>query len=164
MHFIKKILLIVAIIFSFIYPVKEIFSKPVNLDDENFAVAGGQKIILKVADTKEKKLKGLMQVKKLDPNEGMVFLFKNSDYRTFWMKNMQISIDMVFINKGKVDTIYNEVPACIKQPCPLYPSQNKIDSVLELQAGFCKKYNIKKGSIVMYSEQIIQKHNLVKPD
>jgi len=164
MRFIKKILLTTFVVFSFVYPMKAMFSEPVMLSEGNFVIVGGQKITLKVADTKEKKLKGLMFEKKLGENEGMVFLFKNQDYRTFWMKNMQIPIDMVFINNGKVDTIYDSAPACKQTPCKLYPSQDKVNAVLELQAGFCKKYNVKKGSVVFFSEQVIQKHNLVKPD
>lgn len=113
-----------------------------------------KKIILSVADTEKKIEQGLMFVDKITENEGMIFLFKVPDYKIFWMKNMKIPLDILFIYNNKIVKIYKEVPECKNYPCETYESKYKVDSVLELKSGFCKKFNVKAGDKVKFSRDI----------
>lgn len=55
-----------------------------------------------VADTSEKWVKGLMDVRKLDNLDGMIFIFPASEPHGFWNENTYIDLDIYWINKGKV--------------------------------------------------------------
>ena len=113
-----------------------------------------KKITLEVADTDTKRQLGLMFRDSLDENQGMIFLFNKPREVSFWMKNVKIPLDMLFIYKNKVVKIYNMVPGCEDEPCDLYPSVYKIDYVIELNGGFCQKYNIKTGQDVNLETQL----------
>lgn len=64
----------------------------------------------RVADTPEKQEKGLMFVKNLPENEGMLFVFEQDEDQGFWMKNTLIDLDMVFIGADKkVTSVAQEV-------------------------------------------------------
>jgi len=70
---------------------------------------------------------------------------------------MKIPLDMLFNYHDKIAKIYKEVPVCEKDPCLVYSSIYKVDSVLELKAGFCDKYNIKEGDSLEFSQNIKNK-------
>src|SRR5882757_4275159 len=53
-----------------------------------------------LADTEAHREQGLMFVKSLEPNTGMLFIFDEPQIVTMWMKNTLISLDMVFIDKN----------------------------------------------------------------
>lgn len=65
----------------------------------------------RVADTPEKTEKGLMFVKHLPENEGMLFVFDETSEQLFWMKNTLIDLDIVFIGPSKrVTSVSAQVP------------------------------------------------------
>ena len=53
---------------------------------------------LNVADTSMKRNYGLMNRKFINPNSGMLFIWKNSQKRTFWMKNTNFDLDLFFLD------------------------------------------------------------------
>lgn len=55
-----------------------------------------------VADTSEKWVKGLMDVRKLDNLDGMIFIFPTSEPHSFWNENTYVDLDIYWINKGSV--------------------------------------------------------------
>ncbi|MDD3013525.1 MAG: DUF192 domain-containing protein [Candidatus Gastranaerophilales bacterium] len=122
-----------------------------------YAVINNKKISLDIADTPSSREQGLMYVDNIDDNEGMLFVFDKHDFVSFWMKNMKISLDMVFISGEKVVNIYNNVPACKISPCEIYPSKYKVDYVLEVNAGFCKKYQIKNNQTIKLSPELLNR-------
>jgi uncharacterized membrane protein (UPF0127 family) len=141
------IALILVIILSF-----NIYAK--NLPEEAYVVVNDKKVNLEIADTEEKREIGLMFRDKIQENQGMIFLFDKPDYVNFWMKNVKIPLDILFISKDKIVTIYNMVPICIQEPCEIYPSKYKIDYVIELQGGFCYKNKVKVGQTVKLSKSL----------
>lgn len=92
------------------------------------------------------KMKGLMYREKLDKDKGMLFEFLFPWHRFFWMKNVKIPLDLIFINsKKRVIKIY-EAPI---EPGPFYKmywSHGFCKYVVETNIGFCKKNNIKKNT------------------
>ncbi|MDX2243285.1 MAG: DUF192 domain-containing protein [Leptolyngbyaceae cyanobacterium bins.302] len=107
---------------------------------------GGQVIQLEVAKTPEQQAMGLMFRSELEPNRGMLFPFNPPRPVTFWMKNVLIDLDMVFLRNGKVVAIASNVPPCKADPCPVYgPATAVIDQVIELRGGRAKELGIKAG-------------------
>jgi uncharacterized protein len=110
----------------------------------------GQTFKADVADTGELQEKGLSGKKSLPEDRGMLFVFNAPDYHSFWMKEMQFPIDIIFINDDKVVTVYENVepPDSENSPLPLYKPTIPADKVLEINGGLSKQYNIKNGDTV----------------
>ena len=103
------------------------------------------KINIEIADDNNKRIKGLMFREKLNESQGMLFVFENENYQTFWMKNTLIPLDMIFIGKDfKIVDIKYAVP-CKEEPCALYKSSKPAKYVLEVNGNFTAKNNIKIG-------------------
>lgn len=55
---------------------------------------------VKIADTPEAQAKGLMFVKKMPANEGMLFVFGRQQPLSFWGENTYIPLDIAFVDNG----------------------------------------------------------------
>lgn len=104
-----------------------------------------QVIQLEVAKTLNQQAIGLMARPKLEPNRGMLFPFNPARPVSFWMKNVLINLDMVFLRNGRVVAIASEVPPCQTEPCPVYGPKDAIDQVIELRGGRAEELGIKPG-------------------
>ena len=109
-----------------------------------------QKYTVEIADTPEKLENGLSRKKSLSKDRGMLFVFKEPGYPSFWMKEMQFPLDIIFINNDKVTTVYENVkpPESDTQPLPLYKPTSPSDKALEINAGQIKEHGIKPGDTV----------------
>lgn len=102
----------------------------------------GVEIIVEISDTEEKRKKGLSFRENLGERQGMLFLFENFDFHPFWMKNMKFPLDFIWIAGNEIVDIRENIPPDYSDI--LYPSL-PVDKVLEVRAGFVKKYEIQKG-------------------
>ncbi|MEM7555783.1 MAG: DUF192 domain-containing protein [Cyanobacteria bacterium P01_A01_bin.84] len=106
----------------------------------------GIEIQLEVAKTRQQQAMGLMYRPELPDNQGMLFSFPSPQPVNFWMKNVPVSLDMVFMRDGVVRYIASSVPPCIKEPCPTYgPRRELIDRVIELRSGRATELGLKVG-------------------
>lgn len=53
----------------------------------------------------------------------------------FWMKNVRIPLDIIFIQNGRVVAIAAAVPPCNTESCPTYGSGTKVNWAIELYSG-----------------------------
>jgi len=120
-----------------------------NLPVSAILLVNEEKIELEVANTPEQQQLGLMFRTDLPANRGMLFLFNPPTIVNFWMKNVSISLDMIFVRDGIVEHIAHDVPPCTKEPCPLYNSRVEIDQVIELAGGRAKELNIQRGDRIL---------------
>lgn len=114
---------------------------------------GSTKITADIADTQAKRTQGLSGKVSLGEGAGMLFIFDQKKvFPSIWMKDMLISIDIIWITDGKVVKIDANVPVPAKgiaeSNLKLYYPDKPIDYVLEVNAGFSEKNNIKIGSEV----------------
>lgn len=92
-----------------------------------------------VADTPESRARGLMFVKSLPDNHGMLFKWKHHDLRAMWMKNTYIPLDMIFMSDNNIiGLVENAVPhsliaRTIKKP---------VNKILEINAKEISNKNI----------------------
>ncbi|MEG3435494.1 DUF192 domain-containing protein [Pannus brasiliensis CCIBt3594] len=105
-------------------------------------------IDLEVARTGEQQAIGLMYRSSLPKNRGMLFPFPEARYARFWMKNVSIPLDMIFLEKGVVRAVFIDVPPCSADPCPVYGPSVPIDSVIELAGGRARELGVKKGDTI----------------
>jgi uncharacterized membrane protein (UPF0127 family) len=92
----------------------------------------------------EDKIKGMAGRDEM--KAGMLFPYDDVSNQNFHMEGCNFPLDIVFINKGTIDTIHDKCPPCKKTPCPQY--SGLADNVLELPGGYCKNNNIKTGDKV----------------
>ena len=105
-------------------------------------------VFLEVALTDQQKEKGLMNRPNLARNRGMVFVFRPAKQITFWMKDTLISLDMIFVNRGKIVKIAKN--ATPNQTTVLYPSGSDVTEVIEVNGGFTDKFMIKAGDRIVF--------------
>lgn len=101
-----------------------------------------------VADTPERGEQGLMFVRDLPPDRGMIFPFPKPRVVTFWMKNTYIELDMLFIAAGgRVVKIIDRAPPL---RLDLLSSQVPVAAVLELRGGEAGLLGLKVGDRVSW--------------
>jgi hypothetical protein len=105
------------------------------------AILNNQQIPLEIMDTPQAKTTGMMGRGNLDG--GMLFPFNSIGERSFWMKNCNIPLDILFIVNGKINNIHKDCQPCMGLDCKNY--EGIADSVLELPGGYCDKNNILVG-------------------
>ncbi len=115
---------------------------------------GDTKVTVEVVNTNESRSKGLSGRKSLCNNCGMLFDFGYENHTTsFWMKDMLIPIDIIWINDGKVVGIEkNAQPEPDKSDKELakYSPPSPIDYVLEVNSGFSDKQLVEVGQSVKF--------------
>lgn len=102
-----------------------------------------------LADEPDRRARGLMFVKHLADDEGMLFIYEQPQPISMWMKNTFIPLDMVFVGAdGKVlNVAENTEPHSLKT----IDSSGNALGVIELKGGMAKKLRIAKGARVMHS-------------
>lgn len=104
------------------------------------------RIKCEVAKNIIQKMKGLMNRESLEQNRGMIFTFLIPWHRFFWMKNVKIPLDIIFVNSKFEIISIHEAPIESGFLYKRYSSQGLCKYVLETNQGFCKKNNIIKGT------------------
>lgn len=94
---------------------------------------------VEVADTQEKRSKGLGGKLSLASNEGMLFIFPEASKHPFWMKGLTFPLDFVWIREDKVVDLLPDIqppsPGQTDDSLPIYQSKEDVDKVLEVSAG-----------------------------
>ena len=114
---------------------------------ERKVLLGGNEINVTIADTPALQAKGLGGRKSLKPNEGMLFIFPTPGFYGFWMKDMEIPIDIIWFDENYriVDVWENATPDSYpKLSTPRALSQ----FVLEVPAGYFAEHHLKSGNIL----------------
>jgi uncharacterized protein len=101
-----------------------------------------------IADNEQSRERGLMFVRALPANRGMLFLFERPHFAAFWMKNTYLSLDIVFIDaQGIVVNIARNAEPLSLTPIP---AAAPVIGVLELLAGTTEKMGLKAGDRVLH--------------
>ncbi|MCX6796303.1 MAG: DUF192 domain-containing protein, partial [Candidatus Falkowbacteria bacterium] len=94
--------------------------------------------------------RGLSYQKTLGENGGMLFIFPDYQVRSFWMKDMNFPLDIIWIKDDKIVKISANLAPEGNQPKNIYSSDEPVNYVLEVNAGFCGKNKIKIGEQIQY--------------
>ena len=112
------------------------------------AEAQGKMFELEVAKTSAQQSLGLMFRSELPDDRGMLFPFSSPRRASFWMKDVPVPLDMVFLRNGVVVAIA-QAPPCRTEPCPTYgPDNQLVDQVLELRGGRAAEIGLQSGDAV----------------
>ncbi|MCG8360079.1 MAG: DUF192 domain-containing protein [Kiloniellales bacterium] len=113
------------------------------------ASGGRHTFEVELALTQEQQAQGLMFRRTLAENAGMLFVYKPAREISMWMKNTMIPLDMLFIaSDGQIVKIVERtVPLSEK----IVESDQRVQAVLELNAGTASRLGIKPGDRVLHS-------------
>ena len=102
-----------------------------------------------VADSDQRRARGLMFVKHMAEDEGMLFIYPQAVRAGMWMKNTFIPLDMLFVAAdGKVvHVVENTEPHSLKT----IESTGEVIAVIELKGGTASRLHIAKGARVMHA-------------
>ena len=106
---------------------------------------GKHRFTVDVAATPEQQQRGLMFVKSLAPDQGMIFPYDPPQDVAFWMKNTLIPLDMIFIRAdGRIARITTAKPL---DETPV-PAGEPIVAVLEISGGRAAQLGVREGDTV----------------
>lgn len=141
---IKKIFLVLIIAFVAALVIFMFFTNKPQSGLKKITI-NGTEILVEIADSSQERAKGLSGRESLPQNQGMFFIFETPDRYSFWMKEMLIPLDFVWIKDSAVVQINENIqPQDFQPPRTLTPDE-EADKVLELNAGTIQRLNIKIG-------------------
>ena len=125
------------------------FWTAVTIDNISYVQMGGQNVRVDLALTEAEHTKGLSGKNELVENEGMLFVFDKPGKYSFWMKDMNFPIDIVWISSD-MKVVYIKKNADPKLYPETYGPDTDAKYVLEVMAGFSDKNNLKVGDSLKF--------------
>ena len=113
-------------------------------------LSGGQNyhFTVEIADTPERRARGLMERRQMAEDRGMLFDFSSPRTIHMWMKNTYLSLDMLFIDgKGRIVGI---APYTTPHSTAIISSPQPATAVLEVNAGITSKLGIVPGDRIIH--------------
>ncbi len=141
------ILIFIASVFFFYFKTSDI---AVDILDVNSVSLAGVVLNTELADTDVLRARGLSGRKSLTENESMLFVFDQPGKHSFWMKDMNFSIDIIWIDEDLRVVYIKENATPTSYPETFGPDENA-KYVLEVVAGFSEKNNLKVGDNAKFS-------------
>ena len=116
-----------------------------------YVIIAGVRLSVEVADTPAERGRGLSGREMLPENSGMLFVFDTPGRYGFWMYGMKFPLDIIWIDE-KLRVVYfvENAQPCVNI-CETYEPPADALYVLEVNAGFVKKYGMKIGDVVELS-------------
>ena len=109
---------------------------------------GDHRFRIDVAESSEQQERGLMFVRSLDPDRGMIFPYNPPQNVGFWMRNTLIPLDMLFISADRrVGRIVTARPLDETN----VPSGAPVSAVLEIAGGRAAQLGIRVGDTVEWA-------------
>lgn len=104
------------------------------------------KLDIEIADDDYATQTGLMYRHSMPKNQAMLFIFPEEGSRSFYMKNTEFPLDIIYIDKDKkvISIQKNAVPYDEKS----LPAGAASMYVLEVNAGLTDAWNLEKGDVV----------------
>jgi uncharacterized protein len=101
---------------------------------------------VQIANNEALRERGLMGVRALGADQGMIFLWSDSSPRQFYMKDTLIALDLISIRGRRVVGVATMVP-CDQDPCPITDTP-AADAAIEVPAGTARRAGIAAGALV----------------
>lgn len=114
--------------------------------------SGSERFDIWIADTPARSQQGLMFVRALPADRGMLFPQQRPGVMQMWMKDTRIPLDMLFIDvRGEIIFIrHNATPESEEIITTPTPVVTPVKAVLELAGGECARRHIEQGDRVLH--------------
>jgi len=112
--------------------------------DDHFPIKIGDKVVsMRVALSPGEMQRGLMFVKAMGADEGMIFVFRRPQVMGFWMRNTELPLDIGYLDPdGTLREIYPMYPHDEKS----VPSVARRQIALEMNQGWYARAGVKPGA------------------
>ncbi len=101
-----------------------------------------------VANDQQQRAQGLMYIRSMPADEGMIFLYPEPVLISMWMKNTLIPLDMIFIAADfSVSSIAKETEPMSET---IIDSEYRVQAVLELGGGIAEYFGIREGDQIIF--------------
>ncbi len=108
----------------------------------SWVVFNSDTVNAEVADTPEAREQGLMFRERLDPGDGMLFVFDDTQTRSFWMQDTYIPLDIAFMDSDfRIVDIQQMEPLTTE----FYESAEPAMFALEVPQGWFEEQGIEVG-------------------
>jgi uncharacterized membrane protein (UPF0127 family) len=106
------------------------------------------KFNIEIADDDYQRQTGLMHHRQLGNDQGMLFIFDDENFRSFYMKNTYIALDIIYLDKegSIVHIIYDTKPLDETS----LPSNEPAQYVLEINAGLAQTFDLQINDEIKY--------------
>lgn len=101
-----------------------------------------------LAVDRPQQMRGLMQVREMPDTSAMLFVYDSADYRSMWMKNTFIALDIAFVRAD--GSIANIIANTEPQSLQSISSTEAVTYVLELNAGTAGRLSIDENSRLLW--------------
>lgn len=102
---------------------------------------------VEIADTPQKRARGLMERAALPENQGMLFIMPEKSDIGMWMKNTPLPLDMLFVaENGAIVKIATATP----HSTDVIRADAPVISVLEIGGGLARKWGVTVGDKVRH--------------
>ena len=106
---------------------------------------------IEIAETDYEIQTGLMYREVMEQHQGMLFIFPDVAYHSFYMKNTLIPLDLIFIDDQlRVVTIKPNAQPLDETGIP---SEVPVQYVLEVNAGLSAVWGVETGDKIVYNKQ-----------
>ncbi|MCX2679581.1 DUF192 domain-containing protein [Galbibacter sp. EGI 63066] len=160
-HFIVRLILFLVFICLSLISCETGNKKEVKTEEISFSKDGElnvyqgdslvvQNLNIEISDDEYERQTGLMYRASMEDNQGMLFVFEDEKPRHFYMKNTEISLDIIYINSDM------KVVSIIKNADPMneasLPSQFPAQYVLEVNGGLNQQWGLKVGDSISFDK------------
>ncbi|SDT00722.1 hypothetical protein SAMN05216198_3397 [Halopseudomonas litoralis] len=123
------------------------------------ATLGDRSYQLELVADPDSRRQGLMGRTELAPGTGMLFDFPEGTRPAIWMRNMQMSLDLLFVDEhARLLQIFADVPPCTASPCVIYQADQPLRFVIEVSPGTAEDLGLQPGDHLDLAD-----HNLTPP-
>lgn len=148
-------ILAIYLMFLILQSCKEESKKVINTEDIAFTKEGDLKILrhtsdslrvqinIEIAETDYETQTGLMYRKGMEDDQGMLFIFPDEAMHSFYMKNTQFPLDLIFIKADSTIASLQENAQPLNEQG--LSSQVPVQFVLEINAGLAEEWNLEVG-------------------
>lgn len=121
----------------------------ISWDDLEYSTAiietpAKQDFLVKIADTQDKRTQGLSLVAKLPKDQGLLFVFNDSGYYGFWMKDMQFPLDLLWVDSNGY-VVHSELNISPETYPNTFINSTPAKYVLEVNNGIADELGLKVG-------------------
>lgn len=131
-----------------IKPVVIEFKKEAELVLKNANDSIIKKLDIEIADDEYKTQTGLMYRDQMGELQGMLFVFPDEDFRSFYMKNTNIPLDIIYIDADKKIVSFQKNAQPNNETS--LPSNAPAKYVLEINAGLSDEWQLEVGDKMEY--------------
>lgn len=107
-----------------------------------WVIFGSDTVTAEVADTPEARERGLMFRTELEDGEGMLFVFRDEEIRSFWMRDTYIPLDIAFMDRTQRIVDIQQMEPLVED---FYESRAPAMFALEVPQGWFERQGIEVG-------------------